>query len=180
MWEWGESKSFDVTTGSTQTMPSSHALNFCLGRTLVRVCDHGVAWWWKSVISKHNSYIVHSLDWDAFDHASHVRGSQSVQILYATLLRLLTTADLKRGLQQQKCLLSPRTTTNQSEGYSIKRLIWLVCREPLHVHYIPWQGLAEAVHLGTSSVLHQWPCEHYAWHLTTLCPWAGRAALNSA
>ena len=27
MWEWGDSKSFDVATGPAQTMPSCHALN---------------------------------------------------------------------------------------------------------------------------------------------------------
>ena len=31
MWEWGESISFDVAIGSTQTMPSCHAWNFAWG-----------------------------------------------------------------------------------------------------------------------------------------------------
>ena len=31
MWEWGESKSFDVATGPAQTMSSCHASNFAWG-----------------------------------------------------------------------------------------------------------------------------------------------------
>ena len=31
MWEWGESKSFDVATGYTQTVPSCHPLKFAWG-----------------------------------------------------------------------------------------------------------------------------------------------------
>ena len=37
MLEWGESKSFDVATGSTQTMPSCHTLNFAWGEHCLRV-----------------------------------------------------------------------------------------------------------------------------------------------
>ena len=37
MWEWGQSISFVVATGSTQNMPICHALNLAWGRTLPRL-----------------------------------------------------------------------------------------------------------------------------------------------
>ena len=41
MWEWVKSKSFDVATGSIQTMTSCHALNFAWGEhALLDYCKH--------------------------------------------------------------------------------------------------------------------------------------------
>ena len=42
MCEWGEFKSFDVATSPTQTVPSLACLEFCLGRTLIPVCEHSL------------------------------------------------------------------------------------------------------------------------------------------
>ena len=58
---------------------------------------------------------------------------------------LATTADIKSRLYNGKNWLFSPGTSSQSEGYSSKRLIWLVCREPLLNKGIPEMGISPLI-----------------------------------